>query len=235
MCTLTYLPTKDGFILTHNRDERQDRLASEKIKLLKHDDHKVFFPQDLEANGSWIAFSEKGRAVALLNGGSEPHQRKESYRHSRGLVVLDNFKYPDQDSFYRDYNLQNIEPFTLIVRDKPGLWQIVHDENRTKLQKLDANKTGIWSSTTLYTKEVRQKRSDWFYHWLNKQNKPSADEVRYFHKSAGDGDRENDLIMSRWGILKTVSITQIQAGAQGGKISYEDLVKDSRDEISFYR
>ncbi len=232
MCTLTYLPINDGFIFTHNRDERTDRPSTEKLQKLKVGTQVVYYPKDLEGSGSWIAYSTAGRAVALLNGGSEQYRRKSEYRHSRGLVVLDNFKYDDQANFYQNYNLKDIEPFTMIIRDQSGLWKIVHNENRTDLVELDGNTTGIWSSTSLYTKEIRSKRSEWFYDWLKQEDKPNSEKIRNFHKSAGDGDKENDLIMSRWGILKTTSISQISVEAKQTLFLYEDLVRDSIDELA---
>ena len=233
MCTLTYLPTGQGFTFTHNRDERVDRPSSKDFKVMRQGEYDVYFPQDLEARGSWIAFSTEGRAVCLLNGGSRPHQRKASYRHSRGLVVLDNFKFRAQEDFYRNYNLEDIEPFTLIVKDREGLWKLTHDEGQTDLIQLNEAETGIWSSTTLYTREVRDKRRKWFYSWLEDKPELSPGNIRRFHKSAGDGDEENDLIMSRWGLLKTVSITQIHTTENRVSLHYEDFMQNSVDSLSF--
>lgn len=231
MCTLTYLPEAEGYTFTHNRDERADRPTTRDIQMLKLDDQEVYFPQDLEAYGSWIAYSSSGRAVCLLNGGSKPHQRKERYRHSRGLVVLDNFRYTDQPLFYKEYDLRDIEPFTLIIRDNTGLWKITHDTDDTSIEELDAGITGIWSSTTLYTRDVREKREHWFEDWLKTQNSPDPAHIRAFHQSAGDGDSENDLIMSRWGILQTLSITQVHVHNGTAIMRYDDLMRNTTDQV----
>lgn len=231
MCTLTYLPSGKGFTFTHNRDERSDRPTSEKIQSTVIEGQTVYFPKDLEGSGSWIGFSSSGRAVCLLNGGSRAHQRKASYRHSRGLVVLDNFRYPDQETFHREYNLDDIEPFTLIIKDHKGLWKIVHDEDSTSIKQLNDSINGIWSSTTLYTREVREKRQEWFGSWLEQKPELSPENIRRFHQSAGEGDSENDLIMSRWGILETVSITQIHLDSGRASMIYQDLMRNSSDQL----
>jgi len=231
MCTLTYLPSACGFTFTHNRDERTDRPTAEKIQSESLADQTIFFPKDLEGSGSWIAYSSSGRAVCLLNGGSAAHQRKDCYRHSRGLVVLDNFRYPDQDSFYREYNLDNIEPFTMIIKDHQGLWKMVHDEDHTRINRLDDSITGIWSSTTLYTREVREKRKRWFQSWLDQKPHLNPENIRDFHQNAGEGDRENDLVMSRWGILETISITQIHVHQSKAHMIYLDLVRKSSEHL----
>ena len=233
MCTLTYLPSESGFTFTHNRDERMDRPTSKDFRKILVQNTQVYFPKDLEAHGSWIGFSNRGRAVCLLNGGTEAHQRKESYRHSRGLVVLDNFKFENQEAFYHKYDLSEIEPFTLIIKDHDGLWKMVHDHSETKLEQLDSQKAGIWSSTMLYTKEVRDKRQNWFGRWLEQNNSFDPENIREFHSSAGEGDSENDLIMSRWGFLKTLSITQIHQKHSEVELRYQDLSHNTVDHVNF--
>ncbi len=230
MCTLTYLPTNDGYIFTHNRDERMDRPTSKDFKTINNGIQELYFPQDLEAHGSWIAFSNKGKSACLLNGGSIAHTRKEKYRKSRGLVVLESFEFKSITSFYEKYDFKDIEPFTLVVRDTHELIKIVHDENETTLDLLDKNTSNIWSSTTLYTKEVRFKREQWFRSWLMKSGSQTAEKVFDFHNTAGDGDNENDLIMSRWGILKTLSITQIAVSGNEAALSYHDFAQSSIDQ-----
>lgn len=130
-----------------------------------------------------------------------------------------------------EYNLDDIEPFTLIIKDQNGLWKIVHDEDSTSIDQLDDTNTGIWSSTTLYTREIREKRKTWFRSWLDQKPHLSPENIRKFHRSAGDGDSENDLIMSRWGILETVSITQIHVHPPKASLIYQDLVRKSSDQL----
>lgn len=231
MCTLTYLPSPGGYTFTHNRDERMDRPTSPDFKIMKVGGQSLYCPEDLEAHGTWIAFSDRGTAACLMNGGSIPHERKLPYRHSRGLVVLDSFKYGSVSSFYKEYDFHNLEPFTLVVREKGKLWRLTHNENETLLDEEDAGSPNIWASTTLYTPEVQDKRRQWFARWLQKSSMTTPESIRLFHKSAGDGDSENDLVMSRWGLLKTLSITQIAVGNNKAELVYEDLVRGSVDEL----
>ncbi len=231
MCTLTYIPVSGGYIFTHNRDERQDRPSTREIIREKNGDQTLYFPRDLEASGTWIAHSDRGISACILNGGSIPHQRKAAYRKSRGLVVLESFGYQNPLHFKDQYNFQDIEPFTLILHHPEGLFKLIHNENSTSLETLDDRKTHIWSSTTLYTREVREKRKKWFDSWLKKDPELSPENITRFHMSAGDGDQENDLIMSRWGILKTVSLTQVASSEGGVQMTYKDFVHNSEDRV----
>lgn len=232
MCTLTYLPTPSGFIFTHNRDERMDRPTSREFRQKHLGTQTLYYPEDLEAHGSWIAFSNRGVAACLLNGGSKTYVRKVPYRKSRGLVVLESFQYHSVKDFHNNYDFSGIEPFTLLIKSSKEFCKITHDEDETSLTLLNPNNTHIWSSTTLYTKDVREKRKKWFEAWLSKKPELNPDNIRAFHNSAGDGDTENDLVMSRWGILKTLSITQISVEEQTAYLVYQDFVQASGDKVS---
>ncbi|MGB2476316.1 MAG: NRDE family protein, partial [Flavobacteriaceae bacterium] len=83
MCTVTFVPTKNGFIFTSNRDEDPQRAASKLIEE-KRGEHTITFPQDQGAKGTWFAFSNRQQFVCVLNGAFEPHIRKSSYSMSRG-------------------------------------------------------------------------------------------------------------------------------------------------------
>lgn len=234
MCTLTYIPLKEGFVLTHNRDERMDRPTSKYLKQRDIGEHTLYYPEDQEAFGTWIASSTQGTSACLMNGGSETYERKDEYRHSRGLVVLDLFRYDDVLQFYREYNFHGLEPFTLLAISPKGFWKITHNEGETKLEDVDPQQPQIWSSTTLYTQEVRHKREKWFTDWLGTKPSFMPDNVRNFHKSAGEGDEENDLVMSRWGKLKTLSVTQVVSNLGGVSLIYEDFIHEHEDRASFF-
>jgi len=208
MCTLTYIPFEDGFIFTHNRDEDRARPTSSEIHQSKLDAALIVHPKDLRAQGTWMASAQGGRTICLLNGGKHPYLRKPPYRHSRGLVTIDYFSFKGVEEFFSNYNFSDLEPFTLIIREPQGLFKITHDLTGNSLQPLNKDRKGIWSSTTLYTEEVRKKREAWFEKWLSQDPALTPEAIRKFHLSAGDGDQENDLVMSRWGIVETQSITQ---------------------------
>ena len=74
---------------------------------------EILFPKDTTGGGTWIAVSHQ-RITCLLNGAFKPHVPIMPYRKSRGLIVLDSFLFNSIDSFSKDYDLQNIEPFTMI-------------------------------------------------------------------------------------------------------------------------
>ena len=233
MCTLSYIPVDEGYIFTHNRDERMDRLSSKNIVQKQSGKRTIYFPQDLEANGTWMAYSPKFRSACILNGGQKKYSRKTSYRKSRGLMVLESFEAETVEDFYLNYNFTDIEPFTLILKGENEFCALIHDEDSTHLKHFNPSEKLIWSSTTLYSSEVRQKRELWFENWISGDPGFTPENISKFHRSAGEGKEESDLIMSRWGILKTVSITQIIETQDSKKINYWDFIGNAQDSIEF--
>src|SRR5688572_14033689 len=130
MCTVTYIPQEKGFILTSNRDERTDRLTSGHIVNSEIDGTQIYFPQDMQAGGTWIAAAENGYSLCLLNGAFQPYKSNGVSKKSRGLMLLDFFGYgadvglnSDPSHFTRHYDFRGIEPFTL-------LFARLHDNKR---------------------------------------------------------------------------------------------------------
>ncbi len=127
MCTATYLPFRpQGYVLTHSRDEQAARPAALPPQLVTINDQVVAFPRDPQGQGTWIATNAQ-TTVCLLNGAFAPHQRKERYKHSRGMVPLHFFEYPSIEEFYTTYDFQDIEPFTLLCAEIGRLTELRWD------------------------------------------------------------------------------------------------------------
>ncbi|MDT0684932.1 NRDE family protein [Autumnicola psychrophila] len=224
MCTVTLVANPEitsGFILTSNRDEvvKRETLAPDwEI----YEDVKLFFPKDAVAGGTWIGLSERKRSVCLINGGFRTHIRKESYRKSRGVVVKDFLAAEDVESTIKNNNFEGIEPFTMIITDwneKLKFLEFVWDGNHKHFRDLPLT-AHIWSSSPLYSEEMKALRQQWFSK-IQDNGDLSAEKLLKWHHTAGIGDKNVDLIMDR-GFLKTQSITQVEIAilrhASGTKI-----------------
>ncbi len=158
MCTVSFVPiSSQQFILTSNRDETRQRGLASAPDYFHYKGTNILCPRDPLANGTWIAASENGRLTCLLNGAFEKHKRRETYRKSRGIVVLDSVTYPAASDFVADYDFRDIEPFTMICISKPEsplLQEIRWDGDRYYCRSLDHTRHHLWSSVTLYDKET---------------------------------------------------------------------------------
>lgn len=230
MCTVTYLPiNKREFILTSNRDEDVNRLSALPVQEYKINNRNIFFPKDQKANGTWIAYDEKGYTLCLLNGANKAHIPKTNYKKSRGLMLLDFYFYNNPKEFAEQYNFKGMEPFTLIIAyscsdsERVKLHELIWDEEKAELIIHDSTLPQIWSSVTLYSNEVIKERKNWFEDWLKQNNNYTSDSILFFHHFGGNGSIDNDLMMNRT-TKKTVSICCINKNLSHTNIIYEDIL-----------
>lgn len=228
MCTVTFVPTSDGFFFTSNRDEAPGR-SPDQLTQSTIQDTPILFPRDTKAGGTWIAVTATQRLICILNGAFEWHPHRPPYRRSRGLMALDFFYFPKAADFIGAYPFAGMEPFTLISWEKGQLWDIRWDGEQVHHQILSPQQSHIWSSATLYPPEVKRKREQWFQEWAHQF--PVVDEkaVRHFHKNAGEGDPATDVVMNRANIVRTVSTTLIRHHSDHWLVDYHELVQDKHD------
>jgi len=212
MCTVTFLPTAEGYIFTSNRDETPER-SSTPLSEREIGDHLIHFPKDPLAGGTWFATDATAFSLIILNGGFVKHKHRPSYRISRGLVLLDFFKYRNVEKYVSDYDFDGVEPFTLVIaesQDETIVHELVWDEKQLHHKIFHNPEPMIWSSSTLYPDEVRNERKSWFEKWLTSKEERTQKNIIEFHRSGGKGDAWNDFVMDRNGLVQTISITSIE-------------------------
>ena len=233
MCTVTFIPFKNSIFITSNRDESPDRQAIGLKSFHSRETNTIHFPLDEASGGSWIALSDEGRAVCLLNGGFESFIPNPPYRISRGQVVLEAAKAVDVDQFISNYELEGIAPFTLVVFENQNLVQLVWDGQLKHILSLPSDQPHIWSSATLYPLKVREWRKSLFEKWISEKETYDRESIIAFHLMA-NGDPDNGFVMNRKEIVKTLSVTSIVLKENSGSILHLDLEKSTREEIMMH-
>src|SRR5699024_1377738 len=117
---------------------------------------------------TWIGSSSKKRLACLMNGGFKAHQRSEKYRMSRGLVVKNLLLDNDGEIFLKDFDLREVEPFTIINiewKEKLKLLKMVWDGKEKHFENLPVE-PHIWSASMLYSEETKQEREEVFDEFL---------------------------------------------------------------------
>jgi len=231
MCTVSFIPVKDKFFITSNRDEKLTRKNAAAPSMFIHNGQKLFFPKDADAGGTWIVMKENGDAAVLLNGAFICHNAEPPYRLSRGIILLDIISSERPSVTFTKINLQDIEPFTLVILENYCLYEFRWDGAEKYCKQLKVNRPCIWSSTTLYDGFVIKKREQWFASFLNNHPTPTQQDILNFHHFTGDGDKHNDLLMTRDGFYTTVSITSVLLTKDRGCIRYIDIKNDTSSEI----
>ena len=119
----------------------------------------------------------------------------------------------------------------MVIFDNAKLFDFRWDGATKHLLELDPDKPHIWSSSTLYNDEIKNKRITWFQNWLAAEQEKNAAEILKFHKTAGADDKENGLIMSRNNnLVCTVSITQIIKKDLKFLLKYFDRINNQNTE-----
>ncbi len=211
-------------MLTSNRDEAPER-SPQNLTRLQAAAQTLCFPRDEGAGGTWIAMSDAGRVVCVLNGAFEKHRHRPPYRRSRGLMVLDSFHFAKAEDFFAHYTFEGMEPFTLIMADGGCLWEARWDEQRLHLRTLDPAGRYLWSSVTLYDAHWRQRRQQWFRDWLATHPEPGPEAILHFHRHGGEPDPWNGLVMNRHDLVRTVSIQQLVCAPPRLAMTYHDLLR----------
>ena len=233
MCTVSFVASNGKTIITSNRDEKVIRPNAIEPKNYLVNNKNIIFPKDAKAGGTWFAASESGTILVLLNGAKEKHQVQLPYRKSRGLIVLDIISSFSPKDIWNEIDLDNIEPFTLVLFQNSLLFQLRWNGSQKDTVLLDTNKKHIWSSSTLYPADVQEKRSNWFYRFIDQNTKMSESKIYNFHNNTEKENIENGLVINRNNLLKTVSITQAVLESKKVTIHYYDLISNQDCSTSF--
>lgn len=233
MCTVTFVRSNGKIIITSNRDEQVLRPNAIEPKNYEINNKNLIYPKDPKAGGTWYVVDENGNVLVLLNGAAEKHQILGNYRKSRGIIVLDIMSSLSPILAWDEIDLDAIEPFTLVLFENQNLYQLRWDGNNKEKSSLDTNHNYIWSSTTLYPKEVRENRARWFFDYMNSKAEFYEQDMYNFHRYTENENSENGLVINRNDFLKTLSITQTIIENKGAKMKHYDLINQKEFQNSF--
>ena len=225
MCTVTFIPIKDKYVITSNRDEHISRPSASSPAEEIIDNCKIVFPKDPKAGGTWFAVNQKGMVGVLLNGAFEKHIRQENYLMSRGLVLLDLISKDNLVNHFEYLPLEFIEPFTLIYFGHDNLVELRWDGVLKHKKYLDIKSSYIWSSVTLYSKEAISNREILFDDFITTGRNTDENTIRKFH-SNNNNDSENGFLINRKNKMKTFSITQAVISLKGIELTHFDLLNN---------
>jgi hypothetical protein len=233
MCTVSFVNVNDTIIITSNRDEKIIRPSAIPPRDYNINGKNVIFPKDPKAGGTWFVVDADGTVLVLLNGADEKHKVELPYRKSRGLIVLEIISSFSPKDFWEEIDLENIEPFTLVLFQNNALFQLRWNGIQKETTPLDIHKNHVWSSSTLYPAAIREKRSKWFYTFLETNSEISETEMLRFHRYTEQENQENGLVINRNDEMKTLSITQSVIEKNKVAILHYDLIHQKDSMTSF--
>lgn len=229
MCTVSFIPQKEGFVFTSNRDEDPARAATQWVEK-QLGASQVFYMEDPLAKGTWFVFA-KQRFACVLNGAFEPHLRKPQYRMSRGAMALESFLYPTLVEFQKAFSFDGMEPFTLLLFNKGDFQEWVWDEDQLHVKALSTKEVHLWSSCTLYTRARWETRKKQMVGWH--PTTKTQEEIMRFHKEEMPFSAQN--LQERLGSdqpltnipLQTTSVSSIQGSSSAFSFVFKSIVNDT--------
>ena len=224
MCTVSFVCSNRKIIITSNRDEQLVRPAIAPQNYAVNNKN-LCFPKDPKAGGTWYAVDENANVLVLLNGAEEKHEWNPPYRRSRGLIVLDLLGSHSAIQSWETIDLENIEPFTLVLFQDQKLYQLRWNGKQKETVNLDATQNHIWSSATLYPKPIREQRAQWFTTFLDTKPEVTETEMFQFHRYTETDNHEHGLVINRNNKLKTLSITQSVTEQNKITLRHHDLIE----------
>ena len=232
MCTVSFVHSSGKIIITSNRDEQVARPAVEPRNYLVNQKN-LFFPKDPKAGGTWYVVDENANVLVLLNGADEKHEWNPPYRRSRGLIVLDIFSSESAINAWENIDLENVEPFTIVLFQDQQLYQLRWNGTEKSTVKLNTNENHIWSSSTLYSKEIRDQRAQWFSTFLDTTPEVTFEEMFRFHRYTEADNAQHGLIINRNDRLKTLSITHSVIDQNKITVMHHDLIEEKEFSNTF--
>lgn len=226
MCTVSYIPQPDGYLLTTNRDEDPNRETLLPQARMLPGGTQLMAPMDARGGGTWVAADHMGRTACIMNGGLEKHKRKPPYRKSRGLVVLEAFEAPDFDSFLQDADPEGIEPFTLLLIEPGRIQRWVWDGRHSHHFQPEPQTAQLWSSATLYTREQHAHKEAYFREALEREGNSREALLRIHGR-----ETPTPFVLDRQEVRST-SITQMALGAGCMDITHYKFEADETVRIT---
>lgn len=222
MCTVSFISRNGTIYLTSNRDENVARKKAFKPAIEQIDDTVILFPKDPQGGGSWFIINEHNHAGILLNGAFKNHVSTGNYARSRGLILLEvmTSTHPYRDLSLKD--LKGIEPFTLILFQDDYLYQCRWDGLKKYFLPLPIDEDYIWSSSTLYDIESKNKRECLFKKFVGNTIIHNGDDIINFHLT-NQGDFENGFVIKRKSGIETLSVTQAVLNSNKADLFHYDL------------
>lgn len=232
MCTVSFYRDQDNVIITSNRDERSERPLALHPQKYIHESNTLYYPKDPQAGGSWFVVNGNGCIYVLLNGAAHKHTSTPPYSKSRGLILLELAREAFIHETWKAIDLQDVEPFTLVVYDHTSLIQLRWNGIRKDWTNKPVHQPHIWSSSTLYSPDMVEKREQWFAEFLrNKAGKIEAPDLLDFHTKTQQENLDHGLLINRDQKMLTKNITQFVLENNHMSLLHSDLVTKTSTQL----
>lgn len=223
MCTVSWCrPTKQGYSLFFNRDERKDRLPAIPPQARECGGTTFLSPTDANCGGTWLLANAHGVTAGLLNHYSAAATFEPVRPISRGQLVLSLAAATDSRSVgakLADLDLACYRPFLVFAIDPSEAWLWIWDGQRLAEQSPQLPLTTSSHKTEAVTTARREA-------FAALGEDPSPEQLSGFHRSH-DPDRPAFSVRMRRPNSRTVSHSRIDVTRDAVSFAYRPEPDDS--------
>ena len=222
MCTVTWLPTRDGYELRMNRDELRTRAIALPPAVYERNGVRYIAPRDVDGGGTWIVANETGVVICLLNGPLSPDGRTGT--RSRGLLVedlSDARSVAEVRTRLAGSALADYSAFTLLALE-PGLPACVSRwSGSTLVVDPAASPSSLLTSSSFDPDAVVASRTAVHREFLRTSRGRDGETLDRFHRDHSPERSHRSVCMHR-DDASTVSFTRIAVCRDAVLVHYED-------------
>ena len=223
MCTLSVVTSADGEVvrLLMNRDERRLRPVASPPAVHRAGEGLAIWPRDPVSDGTWIAATEAGLALAVLNVDGQC----AAARLSRGLIIPRLAVCRSIDHVIEAWSgldMSAFSAFRLLALTREAL-AIADSSSRTvQVTSLGQGEAHLMASSSLGDALVEPPRRALFAELLRTESDPRAAQTR-LHQHAWPDRRHLSVMMNRVDAC-TVSQTEVLLTRDAVSLGYRPIV-----------
>ncbi len=188
MCTLSWKPLENSYVLFFNRDENRSRAAARAPTLQQRNGVEYLSPTDGERGGTWLLVNAHGISIGLLNNYAASQAVTKVDPSSRGMLPLscsDCASVAAAISRVEAMPLADFPPFHLVVSGKNEA--TVLSWNGQNCISTTLNPSGAMLTTSAFrSKTVAKSRHETFAMLVGDMAAASPAQLSAFHRHEGD-------------------------------------------------
>ncbi|MBD5780251.1 NRDE family protein [Pelagicoccus sp. NFK12] len=229
MCTASWSAGQGRLSLYFNRDERKTRSAARPPECLQIDGTRMLAAIDPDGGGTWLAVSEWGLCVFLLNhyGAEAAFGKALENPTSRGKLPLRYASIPSRGEAARrlkDEDLTSYHPFLLVLADCKGTEAFSWDG--AELASL-ALPRAFLTTSSFRTREVQSYRISRYDALLGERDSLSEKSRRSLHLDTPHPDPAFNPMMLR-ADARTQSVSRVELDLHRACLRYQRVLDETR-------
>ena len=193
MCTLSWKPLDNSYVLFFNRDESRKRAAAQGPSLRQVNGVEYLSPTDGERGGTWLLVNAFGISIGLLNNYAstqpsaitKPSSPRPSSRGMLPLKCSDCASVTEAITRIESMSLDDYPPFHLVVAGLTEAAVLTWDGRASHSAELKAS--GVMLTTSAFRSiDVARIRHETFARMVGDMADASTDKLKRFHWHQGD-------------------------------------------------